>query len=376
MHKNKLARLAPHAIKQFKRSSGLQRSPCCIRQWSNAAACVHAAALSGRMMVQLADAVKQLEHWPRGVAVIVRGQSCPSSARHAMLMCASLLASVQHSSAFCAGADLNLAREHLTTSELPCTAVPTDSLTCYMLFMRTLQDGRQMCSLMTDTLNSEVPHRKAVRCTRATLAVECFRSHSSTAAAHTLFCYYCCCYCCYCCTTLLLYTIFRLRALPMVSVAVVNGAAVGGGAELTTACDYRVLSSDAKIQFVQVKANGRQCWLGRRSAAVQTDYCKRTCHENGQQARNRINNTLSKLLGLCVVLLRQLSHALKLLAWGYAVDAQQALAIGLADECQQVAAYRLGIHSVMTLQGPSWYHAAVITLAVAPEGVDAEETAV
>jgi hypothetical protein len=40
----------------------------------DAAACVHAAALSGRMMVQLADAVKQLEHWPRGVAVIVRGQ--------------------------------------------------------------------------------------------------------------------------------------------------------------------------------------------------------------------------------------------------------------------------------------------------------------
>jgi enoyl-CoA hydratase/carnithine racemase len=41
----------------------------------------------------------------------------------------------------------------------------------------------------------------------------------------------------------------------MVSVAVVTGAAVGGGAELTTACDYRVLSSDAKIQFVQVKAS-------------------------------------------------------------------------------------------------------------------------
>jgi enoyl-CoA hydratase/carnithine racemase len=44
----------------------------------------------------------------------------------------------------------------------------------------------------------------------------------------------------------------------MVSVAVVNGAAVGGGAELTTACDYRVLSSDAKIQFVQVKVSQPQ----------------------------------------------------------------------------------------------------------------------
>eukprot|EP00953_Heterococcus_sp_UTEX-ZZ885_P007817 4701-Heterococcus_DN1.PRE.1 len=291
----------------------------------DAAACVHAAALSGRMMVQLADAVKQLEHWPRGVAVILRGQVF---ATHLKLTdpdhCIELtflrttcdadlyafrLASMQHSNAFCAGADLNLAREHLTTSE------------CYMSFAHTPQDGRQMCNLMTDTLN-------------------------------------------------------RLRALPMVSVAVVTGAAVGGGAELTTACDYRVLSSDAKIQFVQVKMGVSVGWGG--GARLCKLITASTAHTswNGQQARNRINNTLSKLLSLCVVLLRQLSHALKLLAWGYAVNAQQALAIGLADECQQVAAYRLGIHSVMTLQGPSWYHAAVITLAVAPEGVDAEETAV
>lgn len=47
----------------------------------------------------------------------------------------------------------------------------------------------------------------------------------------------------------------RLRQLPLVSVAVIAGPAVGGGAELTTACDTRVVSSTAHIQFVQAKAS-------------------------------------------------------------------------------------------------------------------------
>ncbi|CAN0557089.1 unnamed protein product [Ectocarpus sp. 8 AP-2014] len=60
------------------------------------------------MMVQLADAVNELEKWDRGVALVVHGMG----------------------GNFCAGADLSLAREHL----------------------RTGPDGRSMCALMSDTL--------------------------------------------------------------------------------------------------------------------------------------------------------------------------------------------------------------------------------
>lgn len=44
----------------------------------------------------------------------------------------------------------------------------------------------------------------------------------------------------------------RLRALDVVSVAVIHGPALGGGAELATACDYRLITSEAtsKIGFV------------------------------------------------------------------------------------------------------------------------------
>ncbi|KAI4904064.1 hypothetical protein NFI96_033890 [Prochilodus magdalenae] len=48
-------------------------------------------------------------------------------------------------------------------------------------------------------------------------------------------------------TRLLRLAYFRL---PLISVALVEGKALGGGAELTTACDFRLMTSDAVIQFV------------------------------------------------------------------------------------------------------------------------------
>lgn len=70
-------------------------------------------------------------------------------------------------------------------------------------------------------------------------------------------------------------TLTRLLNLPMISVALVQGHTLGGGAELTTACDYRVMSSQAKIGFVQIKMGLATAWgattrltglLGRRKA--------------------------------------------------------------------------------------------------------------
>ncbi|RWS23733.1 hypothetical protein B4U80_11466 [Leptotrombidium deliense] len=48
-------------------------------------------------------------------------------------------------------------------------------------------------------------------------------------------------------------TLLRLKQLPLLSVAFVEGRALGGGAELTTACDFRVLLRNAAIGFVHSK---------------------------------------------------------------------------------------------------------------------------
>ena len=54
----------------------------------------------------------------------------------------------------------------------------------------------------------------------------------------------------------------RLRQLPLVSVSVLEGAAVGGGAELTTCTDFRLATARASISFVQVKMGVAPGWGG------------------------------------------------------------------------------------------------------------------
>ncbi|RLN02298.1 hypothetical protein BBJ28_00003991 [Nothophytophthora sp. Chile5] len=123
-------------------------------------------ALSGKMMAELADIVALLEDpevHNKLSAVVLKGTG----------------------GWFCAGADLHVARQELSSSEA----------------------GAAMGALMVDTLT-------------------------------------------------------RFRRLPLVSFACIEGGAYGGGAELATACDFRIISSAAIIQFVQSRMGVVPGWGG------------------------------------------------------------------------------------------------------------------
>ncbi|TFE03590.1 enoyl-CoA hydratase/isomerase family protein [Jeotgalibacillus sp. R-1-5s-1] len=45
--------------------------------------------------------------------------------------------------------------------------------------------------------------------------------------------------------------LYRLAVLPKLTVAFINGTAIGGGCEIAAACDYRVAKKGAKLGFVQ-----------------------------------------------------------------------------------------------------------------------------
>jgi ethylmalonyl-CoA/methylmalonyl-CoA decarboxylase len=54
----------------------------------------------------------------------------------------------------------------------------------------------------------------------------------------------------------------RLQALELVSCAAIQGAAVGGGSELATACDFRVMSSTATLHMIHAKRGLVPGWGG------------------------------------------------------------------------------------------------------------------
>ncbi|CAN9513921.1 unnamed protein product [Ophioblennius macclurei] len=90
----------------------------------------------------------------------------------------------------------------------------------------------------------------------------------------------------------------RLLRLPLISVALVEGRALGGGAELTTACDFRLMASDSVIQFVHKHMGLVPGWGGA--------------------------SRLVRIVGS--------QTALKLLGGALKVDSELGLNIGLADE--------------------------------------------
>uniref|UniRef100_A0A147A8R1 Ethylmalonyl-CoA decarboxylase n=1 Tax=Fundulus heteroclitus TaxID=8078 RepID=A0A147A8R1_FUNHE len=89
----------------------------------------------------------------------------------------------------------------------------------------------------------------------------------------------------------------RLLRLPLISVALVEGRAVGGGSELTTACDFRLMTPGSVIQFVHKHMGLVPGWGG----------AARLVHIVGSR------------------------NALKLLGGALKVDPELGLGIGLAD---------------------------------------------
>uniref|UniRef100_UPI00398EE6D2 ethylmalonyl-CoA decarboxylase isoform X2 n=1 Tax=Pristiophorus japonicus TaxID=55135 RepID=UPI00398EE6D2 len=86
--------------------------------------------------------------------------------------------------------------------------------------------------------------------------------------------------------------------LPLISVALVQGKALGGGAEVTTACDFRLMTSGSEIRFVHKHMELVPGWGGA--------------------------TRLIKLIGY--------RNALKLLSSAQRVDPAIGLKIGLVDE--------------------------------------------
>lgn len=93
-------------------------------------------------------------------------------------------------------------------------------------------------------------------------------------------------------------TLTRLYQLPVVTLAAVEGMAIGGGAELLTAMDYRIVNPDVTIRFVHAHMGVCPGWGGA--------------------------TRLTKLVG------RQ--RALQLLGTAQPLNASEALEFGLVDQ--------------------------------------------
>ncbi|KAF9170155.1 enoyl CoA hydratase domain-containing protein 1 [Mortierella sp. AD010] len=63
-------------------------------------------------------------------------------------------------------------------------------------------------------------------------------------------------------SALMVSTLTRFLRLPLVTIAAIERAAIGGGAELTTFCDHRCMSENAKVQFVQTEMGVVPGWGG------------------------------------------------------------------------------------------------------------------
>ncbi|CAH6778166.1 Echdc1 [Phodopus roborovskii] len=96
-------------------------------------------------------------------------------------------------------------------------------------------------------------------------------------------------------------TLTRFMRLPLISVALVQGWAMGGGAEFTTACDFRLMTVESVIRFVHKDMGIVPSWGGA--------------------------SRLIEIIGS--------RQALKVLSGSLKLDSEKALNMGLADEVLQ-----------------------------------------
>ena len=97
--------------------------------------------------------------------------------------------------------------------------------------------------------------------------------------------------------TLMHDTLTKLGSLPLVSVCLVNGPAIGGGAELITATDFRLFTQSGEARFVQGRMGLSPGWGG--------------------------GTRLVDIIGS--------KHALDILLTGRKITADDALRVGLSD---------------------------------------------
>ncbi|GAC1504121.1 MAG: enoyl-CoA hydratase/isomerase family protein [Candidatus Dormibacteraceae bacterium] len=107
-------------------------------------------------------------------------------------------------------------------------------------------------------------------------------------------------------------TLDRLPQLPIPVIAGVNGDALGGGAELAVACDFRVAASHARIAFAQVTLGIMPAWGA--------------------------NERLAELVGR--------GRALYLLLGGQAISAADALGVGLFEEVAPSEAFEARLREI------------------------------
>ncbi|XP_008063802.1 ethylmalonyl-CoA decarboxylase isoform X2 [Carlito syrichta] len=96
-------------------------------------------------------------------------------------------------------------------------------------------------------------------------------------------------------------TLTRFMRLPLISVALVQGRALGGGAEFTTACDFRLMTPESEIRFVHKEMGIIPSWGG----------------------TTRLVNIIGS------------RQALKVLSGALKLDSKKALNIGMVDEVLQ-----------------------------------------
>jgi ethylmalonyl-CoA/methylmalonyl-CoA decarboxylase len=74
-------------------------------------------------------------------------------------------------------------------------------------------------------------------------------------------------------------TVTRLANLPLISVCLVRGRAIGGGAELTLSTDFRVFAPTGKLNFVQARLGVLPGWAGgSKLVSLPTYLCQAICN--------------------------------------------------------------------------------------------------